>query len=175
MGRGIGRKRTGSCRGADLKRRAGNRERHPQHLCQPCADSFEHGHHQRHISWQVLDKQQELITAVTPGRNSRVAERAQPRADQSQQFIPGGMPKRVVDPLEPVDVDEQQRRAGGCRVTAGERGLDPVRHRNPVGQPSQVITVRELPQLGLSTRSERLFPFNHRGDDRDLTKITQVC
>ena len=53
------------------------------------------------------------------------------------------MPERVVDELEPVEVEEQHVRAGPGGG-AGDGPLQPLQERHPVGQPGDRVAERVL-------------------------------
>ena len=59
---------------------------------------------------------------------------AQPLGDVDQHRVTGGVAEPVVDRLEAVEVDEQQRDAGAAPARHLQRVLDPVEEQAAVGQ-----------------------------------------
>ncbi len=99
----------------------------------------------------VLDQHGELV-AAHPGR------RVRPRrsisaircADRDQQLVADGVPERVVDLLEVVEVDEEHAEGGVVALGGqGERVLQPVAEQHPVGQPGQAVVERLVGQVVL--------------------------
>ena len=70
----------------------------------------------------------------------------QPAADQHQQLVAPGVPERVVDLLEAVQVELDQRHHA---VAAGlDRPVDVLAQLRPGGQVGQLVVVRRVPQPG---------------------------
>ena len=94
------------------------------------------------VGGEVLAQDHELITAY-PGDGVDLPDR---RADTTgafdQQHVTGGVPQRVIDPLEPVQVDEQNRH--GCAVTAG--ALQPT--IDLIDQGGAILQAREAVMVG---------------------------
>src|SRR4051812_23338477 len=57
----------------------------------------------------------ELVSAEPGGGVARPDRRAHPPGDLDEQVVAGGVAEAVVDPLEVVEVDEENRRVGGGR------------------------------------------------------------
>ena len=71
-------------------------------------------------------------------------------ADLHQHLVACGVANRVVDQLEPVQVEEQHRERATTLAHAGDRGVEPFQQLRPVGQPGQRIVPRLVgePLLG---------------------------
>src|SRR2546423_3208521 len=95
----------------------------------------------------AADEYDELVSAKTPDAVLVTDSRSQPRRDRAQQFVAGGMTERVVDALEPVEVDEQCGRHGPVPTRACEQLLGAVHHECPVGQPRECIVQSLVAQL----------------------------
>jgi hypothetical protein len=93
-------------------------------------------------------EQQRELVARQPGEHDvrHVAERLlQPRGHLLERIVAGGSAERVVEPLEPVEVDEQQRcRLGRILARHIEQRLGHRQEALAVEQPGQRIAVREL-------------------------------
>ena len=77
---------------------------------------------------------------------------AQPVGDGAQELVAAGMPQRVVDLLELVEVDEVDgKRAAAAQ--ARHRRVHLVAEERAVGQPGQRIVARQLVDLGLGHRA----------------------
>jgi hypothetical protein len=68
----------------------------------------------------VLLEHHEFVAAEARHEILRPQHVAQPVGDRAQQLVAAGMAERVVDLLELVEVDEQQRRqlVGSCRIAS---------------------------------------------------------
>jgi hypothetical protein len=64
---------------------------------------------------------------------------AQPRADAAQQLVADVVPERVVELLELIEVDHEQR----ARAPVGDGALGLGGERAPVGQPGEVVGERQ--------------------------------
>ena len=80
------------------------------------------------------------------------------------------VPERVVDVLEPIEVEQQH---GGVRIAAAERETEPVLEQGAVGKASEAVVERDL--LGVSPARFELFAAaldspqqqaNQRADDK---------
>ena len=78
----------------------------------------------------------------------------QPQRHLAQQLVAVGVPERVVDLLEAVEVDEQHR----CLIVAArggrERALDPVLEQHTIGQAGQRVVRRLAAQPARSERDD---------------------
>ena len=101
-----------------------------------------------------------------PRRADRVRlpqDRPQPRAHLAQQLVAVGVPEGVVDLLEAVQVDEQERDLGLGAGGHGETLVEAVLDQDPVGQPGQRVVRGLVPvavggglqRLGLATQALR--------------------
>ena len=68
--------------------------------------------------------------------------------DEPQQRVAAGVPERVIDGLEVVDIEEQHRRRAAVAVAAGQRLPDAVLEQSPIGQSGQLVVVGATAQLG---------------------------
>ena len=90
----------------------------------------------------------ELVAAQPRQRDAaaprRQQVRGQPVGDRPQQPVAGAVTERVVDLLEPVEVDEQERSRAAPAVDAVEQLADDP----AVGQPGERVGARLLPRVG---------------------------
>ncbi len=85
-----------------------------------------------------------------PWRASRPRSPSAPRSragDAAQQPVAGAVPERVVDELEVVEVDEQQRDRALAPPRARDRGAHARLELRAVGEPGQRVEEREPAQL----------------------------
>ena len=81
----------------------------------------------------AVEQHAELV-AAEPGRDVARSQGApQALGDDPQQLVTRGVAEEVVDALEAVEVDEEQR--------ARARGLDPLAEQPPVGRPGQRVVL----------------------------------
>ena len=73
---------------------------------------------------------------------------AQPVGDRAQQLVAAGMAERVVDLLELVEIDEQQRRQLLGALLDRQQTLDLVAEIDPVGQRGQFVVARQMADPG---------------------------
>ena len=84
-----------------------------------------------------------------PSRATVSPDRSAPRmplATETSTSSPASCPKRVVDLLEAVEVDEQHRDPGRRAVRAEQRGLQPVAQQPPVRQVGEAVVQRGVQQ-----------------------------
>ena len=87
----------------------------------------------------VLEQDDELVAAETR-RGVGVADaRGQPGRGLAQELVPGDVAEGVVDVLEHVEVDEQQRSPGARAGRAGQGVLEPVDEQEPVREPGERV------------------------------------
>ena len=87
----------------------------------------------------VGQQDRELLPAVAPGEVPGPQHAAQRGADARQDLVPRGMPVLVVDLLEVVEVEQEQRERRPRHRGLRERPLQRVRDRPLVGQPGQAV------------------------------------
>ena len=98
---------------------------------------------------------QELVAPLA-GEHVGVAQHAaQAGRDGGQQLVAGSVSEPVVDLLEVVEVDEQQRDRGVGAPGAGERQVELLLDQDPVGQAGQRVVIREVRQLLLTAATLR--------------------
>ena len=108
------------------------------------------------VPLEVVEQHQELVAAVAREHAARLLDAAEPRRDPAQQPVAGRVPERVVDQLEVVEVDEQQRHRAVAPARAGDRGAQPDVELRAVGQARQRVVEGEPAQLGLGLLQPRL-------------------
>ena len=101
----------------------------------------------------VLDQYGELV-ATEPGQACRPdgADRRSRSATCTRSWSPAAWPRRVVDPLEVVEVAEQHGERPAVDGVQVERVLDPVGEQVPVGQAGQLVVEGLLLQLASPAR-----------------------
>ena len=126
-------------RGRGLAFVAAQLQRLAEHGQQPARDAFDL------ISFAAFFQNDDEFVAAEPGHDvARTQRGAQPVRDFHQQHVAGIMPQRIVDDLEPVEIDEQQRKPPLIAL----RGIDctaqqAVEHF-PVGQAGQAVVRRQI-------------------------------
>jgi hypothetical protein len=80
---------------------------------------------------------------------ARLLDPAQARRHPPQQPVAGHVPERVVDELEVVEVDEQQRHGALAPARAGDRGAQPHVELRAVREAGQRVVEGEPAELGL--------------------------
>ena len=83
-----------------------------------------------------IEQDDELVAAEPRDRVAGPQRGLQPRRDLHQQLVAGGVPERVVDELEVVDVEQHD---GDLRAGAGERLHEPVLEQRAVGEARERI------------------------------------
>jgi hypothetical protein len=73
---------------------------------------------------------------------------AQPAGNRTQQLVATGMAQRVVDLLELVEVDEQQRRELLRTLLNRQQAPDLVAEIDAVGKRGQFVVTRKMADLG---------------------------
>ena len=101
---------------------------------------------------RVLEQHRELVAAEARGEIVLAQRGAQALGDGHEQRVAGGVPERVVDALEVVEVEEHDRRRV---VVARERGLDPQREQRAVGEAGERVVARLVRQALLELRDGR--------------------
>ena len=96
----------------------------------------------------VLLEHNEFVAAEAGDEILRPQHFAQAAGDRAQQLVAAGMAERVVDLLELVEVDEQQRRQLLGTVLGRQQVADLVAEIDPVGQRGQFVVARQMADLG---------------------------
>jgi hypothetical protein len=82
---------------------------------------------------QIRDQHDELVTS-DPGQGVHGSEGGpEPLGHSTKDVVSDAMPTAVVDPFEPVEVDEQDTRPGSGTGGLGQCLLDPVDQQHTVG------------------------------------------
>ena len=85
--------------------------------------------------------------AMRPTRSIERVARLQPLGDLGQHLVAARVPERVVDELEPVEVDEQHRGVRLHAATARERVLQAVDEHHAVAQAGELVVRGAVAQL----------------------------
>ena len=88
---------------------------------------------------EVFAEDYELVAAEAGHAVARSYGIAQPRCDECQQFIAGGVAQAVVDPLKAVEVEEQHGRQRSSAAAAGQRLAEAVQEERTVGETGQRV------------------------------------
>ena len=96
----------------------------------------------------VLLEHHELVAAEARHEILRPQHLAQPVGDRAQQLVAAGMAERVVDLLELVEVDEQQRRQLFGALLGRQKTSDLVAEIDPVGQCGEFVIARQMADPG---------------------------
>ena len=83
---------------------------------------------------QALDQHDELVTAEARDRRIGPADGLDPAGDLDEQGVADLVTERVVDELEPVDVEQQHRARPVDALQPGQRLVEPVGEQRAVGQ-----------------------------------------
>ena len=121
----------------------------------------------------------ELVAADTSDRVHRPEDCSQPCGDAPQHGISGGMALRVVDLLEPVEVDEEHDGAPASALGVRQRLTHTVDEQRPIGQSGQCVVGR-LPGEGRLCHLQLGHPVGLRlAESRDLVilllLLAEVC
>lgn len=98
---------------------------------------------------EVLQDHHELVAPQARGRVALADAQPEARGDLHQQLVSGLVAVGIVELLEVVEVDQQQRALVPATRTAAQGPLQAVEHQTPVGQPGQRIEEGELVDLVL--------------------------
>ena len=82
-----------------------------------------------------MEEQRELVAAEARQRVLFARRGLQPRGDVLEEQVAGGMAERVVDVLEAVEVEEEERDVEPAPPRERDRALRIVVERAAVGQP----------------------------------------
>ena len=90
-----------------------------------------------------VEQDGELVAAEARDRADLADRVREAGGDGAQQLVARLVPARVVDRLEPVEVEEEERRAHGRAACAPQRLVGQLVERRPVGEPGQLVVVGE--------------------------------
>ena len=126
------------------------------------------GQRHRQLAGSARQQQRELV-AAEPGGEARLRQRpAQPVGELAQERVAGLMPELVVDRLEAVEVEEEERGAGGQGALGGALAQAAPQHR-PVRQAGQGVVMGEPVDLLLGPALARhVLEGDDEGPARDL-------
>ena len=92
----------------------------------------------------LLQNDHELVAAEPRHHVARTQRAAQPAADLHQQHVAGVMPQRVVDDLEPVEIDEQHGELPLVARGGIDRATQHAVEHFPVRQIGQAVVRRQI-------------------------------
>ena len=98
----------------------------------------------------VLQQHRELVAAEPGHRVPGAGGAAQPLGHPDQQLVTRRVPQGVVDDLEVVQVEEEQRHRPQVAGVQVDRVLEPVPEQRAVGQPGQPVVEGLVAQLLLA-------------------------
>ena len=98
---------------------------------------------------QILEHDDELIAAKPRHQIALAYGSAQPAPDFHQQQVTDIVSFGIVEDLEVVEVDEQQRAMATIARAGDQRQLKPFEQQAPIGQLGQRIVVGEITDLFL--------------------------
>ena len=94
----------------------------------------------------VMDQEHELVAAEARDRVARAQRGAQPAADLFEQSVAEAVPPAVVDPLEAIEIQEEDGERTAAVTTsatsAHQRHRQPIAEQHPIGQSGQRIVER---------------------------------
>ncbi len=120
------------------------RERRGGHLGDPLGDGQGVG-----LVGDALAQDGELVAAEAGHGVAGPDDLLEALAQGDQQPVAGVVAERVVDELEPVQVEEQHRHRGAAALGPGQGQGDPVQEEDPVGQAGEGVVGGLVGQLGL--------------------------
>ncbi|MNS72154.1 hypothetical protein D3C72_1055550 [compost metagenome] len=103
---------------------------------------------------QVLHQHHKLVTAKARHHVTAANTGDQALAYFAQQAIPLLVAQRVIQILEIIQIDEQQRRIAGAQLAGADRPFQPIHQHAPVGQARE--HVKELKPLDFLARMAAL-------------------
>ena len=116
----------------------------------------------------------QMTTNSSPPRRATVSvvrtAARQPRREREQHLVAGGVAERVVDELEAVDVEHEDRDVDALALPAGQRLREPVERERAVRQARERVVQRGvprhlLPAVALDGDDDQR---RDRGEERDL-------
>ena len=102
-------------------------------------------------SFEVLAQDDELVARQARQGVARTQQRGQALGDGDQQLVADAVAVEVVDQLEPVEIDEQDRGHLARPAAPKHRVVEPLEQEDPVRQPGQRVVERAL--AGTARRS----------------------
>ena len=96
---------------------------------------------------QVLDQDRELVAAQARDGVGLAQALAQALAHEREQAVAGDVAEAVVDRLEAVEVEDHHRDQALVAPRPGERALEPVLEQRAVGEPGQLVVLRQAAEL----------------------------
>ena len=101
---------------------------------------------------EIGEEHQELVAALASEHVGVAEHAAQAGRDRRQELVPGGVAELVVDGLEVVEVDEQQRDRAAHAASPREREVELILDQDAVGQPGEAVVIGEVGELLLTAQ-----------------------
>ena len=120
---------------------------------------------------QPAQQHGELVAAEPGERVAAAHDALQARGDLLQQAVARVVPERVVDLLEAVEVDQQQRGGLAAALGRGQRGLHPVVEQRAVGEVGEVVVQGLVAQ---AARGDGDDPEQRRVEEHEAEREQQV-
>ncbi len=108
------------------------------------------------IVGRVFDDGHEFVAAIARPELAAAQDPRHPMRDRLQHQVADQMAVPVVDRLEPVEVDHEDRDLGPVAVGAADRGVQRFAERRAIGEPRQDVVHRERPDLPFRLDDGRL-------------------
>ena len=121
---------------------------------------------------EVAHDDHELVASVARHEVALAHRRDHAFSGRAQQRVADGVPERVVDVLEVVEVDEQDRGAEPRAPARGQGPVELVEDERPVGEPGERVVARGVLERGLGGDGGGGVP--HGRDDRSLGSAVDV-
>ena len=96
-----------------------------------------------------MDQHDELVSANARDGVARASRGSQTLSHRRQDQVPERVPVAVIERLELVEVDEEQRHAGPAPAGSLQRHSEPVQQELAVGQACELIVEGDALDLGL--------------------------
>ena len=158
-------------RGRHAERR-GDRHRVPIHLERRVRQHGVQPRDDRRALRVVLERvaeHEELVTREPARRVAAPQGGRHPRRDRRQQLVPGGVPERVVDELEPVEAERDHRARPFAPHRPGDRARDELPEQRPAREPGQpVAQVLPAARRASSTSTARAASSSSRCTSRSV-------
>ena len=101
----------------------------------------------------LLEQDRELVAGQAAGGVARADRVRQAARHLDEEAVAGAVAEGVVDVLEVVEVDQQDRRHRPAAAAPRERVGDAVGEEGAVGEPGQRVVERLVAELGLEVRA----------------------